>query len=61
MSNKIKVITTPDPRLRQKSIKVKANDPEVKRIAEEMIRSCIDWENHHEFELCRSRRHERQR
>ena len=51
MSNKIKVITTPDPHLRQKSIKVKANDPEVKRIAEEMIRSCIDWENHHEFEL----------
>lgn len=45
------VVTTPDPRLRQKSIKVKASDPEVKRIAQEMIDSCIAWEKAHEFEL----------
>ena len=51
MSKKKGVIVTPDPRLRKKSIKVKADDPEVKKIAEEMIQSCIDWENEHEFEL----------
>ncbi len=51
MSKKKVVIVTPDPRLREKSIKVKADDPEVKKIAEEMIQSCIDWENEHEFEL----------
>ena len=51
MSKKKEVIVTPDPRLRQKSTKVKAGDPEVKKIAEEMIQSCVDWENEHEFEL----------
>ena len=51
MSKKKEVIVTPDPRLRQKSTKVKAGDPEVKKITEEMIQSCIDWENEHEFEL----------
>ena len=51
MSKKKEVIVTPNPRLRKKSIKVKADDPEVKKIAEEMIQSCIDWENEHEFEL----------
>lgn len=51
MSKKKEVIVTPDPRLREKSTKVKADDPEVKKIAEEMIQSCIDWENEHEFEL----------
>jgi peptide deformylase len=51
MSKKIEVITTPDPRLRQKSTKVKANDPEVREIVSKMIKSCIDWENEQEFEL----------
>ena len=51
MSNKSAVITTPDPRLRKKSVKVKARDPEVEQIIKEMIASCIDWENEHEFEL----------
>jgi peptide deformylase len=51
MSKKIEVITTPDPRLRQKSTKVKAGDPEVHDIVSKMIKSCIDWENEHEFEL----------
>lgn len=51
MSKKIQVIVTPDPRLRQKSTKVKAGDPEVGKIVSEMVQSCIDWENEHEFEL----------
>ena len=45
------VITTPDPRLRQKSTKVNNIDDEAKQIISEMIQSCIDWENEHEFEL----------
>ena len=45
------VITTPDPRLRQKSTKVSQIDDEAKQIIHEMIQSCIDWENEHEFEL----------
>ncbi len=45
------VITTPDPRLRKKSTKVKADDEDVPKIVKEMVQSCIDWENEHEFEL----------
>ena len=45
------VITTPDPRLRQKSTKVNNIDDEAKQIISEMVQSCIDWENEHEFEL----------
>ena len=51
MSKKLEVITTPDPRLRKKSTKVKATDEDVSQIIKEMIASCIDWENEHEFEL----------
>lgn len=51
MVKKKQVITTPDPRLRKKSTKVKAQDPEVAKIIKEMTQSCIDWENEHEFEL----------
>ena len=54
MSNKSpqnEVIVTPDPRLRQKSIKVKASDDSVHQIIKEMIDSCLSWENEHEFEL----------
>lgn len=51
MTKKKEVIVTPDPRLRKKSAKVKARDPEVEQIIKEMIQSCIDWENEHEFEL----------
>ena len=50
-SNTKPVITTPDPRLRQKSTKVSQIDDEVKQIIAEMVQSCIDWENEHEFEL----------
>ena len=45
------VIVTPDPRLRKKSTKAKVGDPEITKIIQEMIKSCIDWENEHEFEL----------
>ena len=45
------VITTPDPRLRQKSTKVSQIDDAARQIIREMIQSCIDWENKHEFEL----------
>ncbi len=51
MSKKKEVIVTPDPRLRQKSTKVSQIDDEVKQIIAEMVQSCIDWENEHEFEL----------
>ncbi len=45
------IIVTPDPRLRQKSTKVKAGDPEVEKIIKEMIQASLDWEEEHEFEL----------
>ncbi len=45
------IIVTPDPRLRQKSTKVKAGDPEVDKIIKEMIQASLDWEEEHEFEL----------
>ena len=48
-SNTKPVITTPDPRLRQKSTKVSQIDDEVKQIIAEMVQSCIDWENEHEY------------
>ena len=51
MVKKKRVVTTPDPRLRKKSTKAKAHDPEIEKIIQEMIQSCIDWENEHEFEL----------
>ena len=50
-SNTKPVITTPDPRRRQKATKVSQIDDEVKQIIAEMVQSCIDWENEHEFEL----------
>lgn len=49
--SKSKVITTPDPRLRAKSTKVKPGDEDVNKIIKEMIQSCIDWEKEHEFEI----------
>ena len=51
MSKNLEVITTPDPRLRKKSTKVKATDEDVPQIIKAMIDSCIAWENEHEFEL----------
>ncbi len=45
------IVTTPDPRLRQKSEKVRQIDDETKRIIDEMIASSLAWEEEHEFEL----------
>ena len=45
------IVTTPDPRLRQKSEKVHQIDDEIKRIIDEMITSSLAWEEEHEFEL----------
>lgn len=45
------IVTTPDPRLRQKSEKVHQIDDETKRIINEMIASSLAWEEEHEFEL----------
>lgn len=45
------IITTPDPRLRQKSEKIHQIDAETKRIIDEMIASSLAWEEEHEFEL----------
>ena len=45
------IVTTPDPRLRQKSEKVHQIDDEIKRIIDEMIASSLAWEEEHEFEL----------
>ena len=52
MSNKIKsIITTPDPRLRQKSKKVGFPDDETQKIVDEMIASSLDWEKDHPHEV----------
>ena len=45
------IVTTPDPRLRQKSEKVHQIDDETKRIIDEMMASSLAWEEEHEFEL----------
>ena len=45
------IVTTPDPRLRQKSEKVHQIDDETKRIIDEMIASSLAWEEEHDFEL----------
>lgn len=45
------IVTTPDPRLRQKSEKVHQIDDETRHIIDEMIASSLAWEEEHEFEL----------
>lgn len=47
----MKVITTPDPRLRKKSTKISVIDDEVKDIIKKMTKSSIDWEKEHPHEL----------
>lgn len=48
---KSKIITTPNPKLRQKSEKVREITPEIQEIISNMIKASIDWENEHEFEI----------
>lgn len=47
----MKIITTPDPRLRQKSTKIKVVTPEIKDIITKMVRASLDWEKSHPHEL----------
>lgn len=47
----MKIITTPDPRLRQKSTKVGVIDDEAREIIANMRKLSIDWEKEHPYEL----------
>lgn len=46
-----KLITTPDPRLRQKSTRVREISDETKSIIEDMVNASLEWENQHPYEL----------
>lgn len=46
-----KIITTPDPRLREKSKKVNHITDETKKIVQDMVELSLDWENAHPHEL----------
>ena len=48
---KVEVITTPDPRLREVSEKVRAVTPEVREIIAQMRQACTEWEAEHPHEL----------
>jgi len=45
------VITTPDPRLRAKSAKVREITDETRAIISDMVESSLDWEKQHPYEL----------
>lgn len=47
----MKIITTPDPRLREKSEKVGRITPEVLDVIENMRKLSLDWEAEHPYEL----------
>ena len=47
----MKIITTPDPRLRQKSSKVRFVTEETRDIIAKMRKASLDWEKDHPFEL----------
>ena len=47
----MKIITTPDPRLREKSTKVNKITDETHKIVDEMIKASLDWEKKHPYEL----------
>lgn len=47
----MKLLTTPDPKLREKSTKVGAITPEIEDIIAHMRQACLDWEKSHEFEI----------
>ena len=47
----MEIITTPNPKLRQKSTKVGQITPEIEDIIAQMRRASEDWEKEHEFEL----------
>lgn len=47
----MKIITTPDPRLREISKKVGKITDETKKIVDEMVKSSLEWEKAHPYEL----------
>lgn len=47
----MEIITTPDPRLREKSEKVRVIDEEILHIIEDMRKLSLDWEKEHPYEL----------
>ena len=47
----MKIITTPDGRLREKSEKVRAIDDEIRGIIADMRKLSLDWEKEHPYEL----------
>lgn len=47
----MKIITTPDPRLREKSEKVRKIDDEILQIIDDMRKLSLDWEKKHPYEL----------
>lgn len=49
--NMREIITTPDPRLRQRSTKVSQITDETREIIADMVRLSLDWEKAHPFEL----------
>ncbi|MDO4979253.1 MAG: peptide deformylase [Candidatus Saccharibacteria bacterium] len=46
-----KIITTPDPRLREKSKKVNHITPETQQIIKDMVDASLEWEKKHPYEL----------
>lgn len=46
-----KLITTPDPRLRQKSARVREINDETRSIIDDMVAESLEWENQHPYEL----------
>ena len=47
----MKIITTPDKRLREKSEKVRVIDDEILKIIDEMRKLSLEWESKHPYEL----------
>ncbi len=45
------IITTPDPRLRQKSTRVREITDETREIIADMVAASLDWEQQHPYEL----------
>lgn len=45
------IITTPDPRLRQKSAKVREITDETHQLIADMVAASLEWENQHPYEL----------
>lgn len=47
----MKIITTPDKRLREKSEKVRVIDDEIRKVIADMRKLSLDWEAEHPYEL----------